>query len=96
MVPCGWAAAFEAGDNPAIKADSSAMPAYIYDYALLAGGAEYPNLDGAFGVNEEGKWAIQIRYDLPQHTKGMVLRPNGSGLARADGEREKEDILLAR
>ncbi len=92
----GGAASFESRESPAMREESSVMPADIYDYTLLAGGVEYPNLDGAFGVNEEGKWAIQIRYDLPQHTKGMVLRPNGSGLARADGEREKEDILLHR
>ena len=86
-----WAAAFEA-DKP------MAMP-FIYNYTLMADGAELPNLDGAFGTDANGQFFIRIRYDLPESLNSLTLVPTGTGIDDAaqsvrDGKPENEEIVL--
>lgn len=92
-----WAEAFEAdtdGKHPM-------QMAFINNYTLIADGVELQNRDGAFGVNQDGKFFVWIRYDLPESMNSMVLVPNGTGIdyqekiaAGEKPERENEDIVL--
>ena len=86
-----WAAAFDA-DKP------MTMP-FIYNYTLIADGAELPNLDGAFGTDANGQFFIRIRYDLPESLNSLTLVPTGTGIDDAaqsvrDGKPENEEIVL--
>ena len=89
-----WAAAFAAntdGEQP--------MPVpCITDYTLIADGASYPNLDGAYGVNADGQFFVRVRYDLPESTGSLTLRPVGSGVAYTGEtqQHENEVIVLMR
>ena len=91
-----WVAAFENASAANMNGDSSAAPAYIYDYNLIAGGEEYPNLDGAFGVNADGQFVVGIRYDLPADMSSMQLRPTTSGVPYTEEttQHENEEIVL--
>lgn len=91
-----WVAAFESTSAANINGDSSAAPAYIYDYNLIAGGEEYPNLDGAFGVNADGQFVVGIRYDLPADMSSMQLHPTTSGVPYTEEttQYENEEIVL--
>ena len=87
-----WAAAFEAdadGKHPIT------MPT-INSYTLVAGGVEYPNLDGAYGVNADGQFFVRIRYDLPESRSSMILRPTSSGIEHTGEtqQNEPEEIVL--
>lgn len=83
-----WAAAF--ADNP------MALP--VIDYTLVADGVEYRNLDGAFGVNADGRLFVRVRYDLPQSRDSLTLRPTASGIAYTEetAQHENESIVLIR
>ena len=86
-----WAMAFEADSDGKHLMN---MP-YIHNYTLIADGVELPNLDGGFGVNRDGKFFIQIRYDLPESLNSLTLVPTGTGLGEsATAERENEEIIL--
>lgn len=82
-----WAEAFEA--------DLLMKLPLISDYALVADGVEYVNLDGAYGVNADGQFFVRVRYDLPENAKEMTLRPKYSGHSSA-GNTEHEEIVLAK
>lgn len=87
-----WAAAFEAdadGRHP------MTMPT-INSYTLVAGGVEYPNLDGAYGVNADRQFFVRIRYDLPESRSSMILRPTSSGIEYTGKTQrnEQEEIVL--
>jgi len=86
-----WAMAFEADSDGKHLMN---MP-YIHNYTLIADGVELPNLDGGFGVNRDGQFFIQIRYDLPESLNSLTLVPTGMGLGEsATAERENEEIIL--
>lgn len=86
-----WAMAFEADSDGKHLMN---MP-YIHNYTLIADGVELPNLDGGFGVNRDGQFFIQIRYDLPESLNSLTLVPTGTGLGEsATAERENEEIIL--
>ena len=86
-----WAMAFEADSDGKHLMN---MP-YIHNYTLIADGVELPNLDGGFGVNRDGQFFIQIRYDLPESLNSLTLVPTGTGLSEsATAERENEEIIL--
>lgn len=86
-----WAMAFEADSDGKHLMN---MP-YIHNYTLIADGVELPNLDGGFGVNRDGQFFIQIRYDLPKSLNSLTLVPTGTGLGEsATAERENEEIIL--
>lgn len=89
-----WAAAFAADTD---GAQPMTMP-YINSYTLVADGASYPNLDGAYGVNADGQFFVRVRYDLPESTGSLSLRPVGSGVAYAEEtqQHENEVIVLMR
>lgn len=64
---------------------------YVISYSLCTSdGQNLSNKDGSFWLNEEGKLVIHVRYDLPEGTEGLRLRPEYS----ESGERENEDIAL--
>lgn len=86
-----WAMAFEADSDGKHLMN---MPD-IHNYTLIADGVELPNLDGGFGVNRDGQFFIQIRYDLPESLNSLTLVPTGTGLGEsATAERENEEIIL--
>ena len=86
-----WAMAFEADSDGKHLMN---MP-YIHNYTLIADGVELPNLDGGFGVNRDGQFFIQIRYNLPESLNSLTLVPTGTGLGEsATAERENEEIIL--
>lgn len=86
-----WAMAFEVDSDGKHLMN---MP-YIHNYTLIADGVELPNLDGGFGVNRDGQFFIQIRYDLPESLNSLTLVPTGTGLGEsATAERENEEIIL--
>ena len=86
-----WAMAFEADSEGKHLMN---IP-YIHNYTLIADGVELPNLDGGFGVNRDGQFFIQIRYDLPESLNSLTLVPTGTGLGEsATAERENEEIIL--
>ena len=86
-----WAMAFEADSDGKHLMN---MP-YIHNYTLIADGVELPNLDGGFGVNRDGQFFIQIRYDLPESLNSLTLVPTGTGLGEsATAECENEEIIL--
>lgn len=87
-----WAAAFAAGAD---GGHPIAMP-FVSSYTLVADGVEYPNLDGAYGVNADGQFFVRIRYDLPESRNSMMLRPTSSGIVYSEEtqQHENEEIVL--
>lgn len=47
----------------------------IADYALVADGVAYPNLDSAIRVNDDGQYVLSLRYDLPASGASLLLAP---------------------
>lgn len=47
------------------------------DYALLADGVNYPNLDGAVMEKENGQTVLYVRYDLPKSLNSLAMVPWG-------------------
>lgn len=47
----------------------------IGNYTLIAGDEELRNLDGSISGIVDGAYVIGVRYDLPKHTDGLILRP---------------------
>lgn len=91
-----WAAAFEANMQAGMNGEHAGVKPYITGYVLVADGVEYPNLDGAYGVNADGNFVVGIRYDLPKSVTGMTLRPTSSGLdcTQETVRYENEEIVL--
>lgn len=59
----------------------------VLDYTLMADGAAYPNLDGAFVTDESGQCVLYVRYHLPESINHLMLVPPAS---------EAETIVLTK
>ena len=60
---------------------------WVTDYKLIADGQEMPNVSGGYGIGEdEDRWRVYIRYDLPQSTEHLTLVPYGGGRKRSEAE----------
>ena len=83
----GWAEAWLAGEY----LDSPALGELIDGYVLIAGGTQYRAVDWSFGVNSDGRYCVGLRFDLPESTDNLILRPmRRRSIAAGTGE----DIVL--
>lgn len=84
-------------ETAALADDSTHMPSVV-DYALIANGVEYPDLDGAYGLTADGKLFIRLRYDLPDDLTALTLRPIYSDRQNAPSPERNanEEIRLER
>ena len=64
--------------------ESAVTPVSIRSYMLVAGDEELHNLDGAFSDTADGRYILDVRYDLPPNTDNLILRPTGATDAASD------------
>ena len=58
------------------SAELEAQEDKIHEYVLIADGEEVQPIDRGYGADQKtGKFFVEVRYDLPESTETLSLRP---------------------
>lgn len=80
-----WAAAYQADTEYWMNGgtgEAPVMPEMIHSYQLIAGEEVMRNLNGGWGLNDEGQFHVYIEFDLPASMDSLVLRPEDKEFAK--------------
>ena len=68
--------AFEAYTDKMMNGEQAEMPNVITEFELAADDQVVEAIDYGYGVDQKtGKFFVEVRYDLPESTETLSLRP---------------------
>ena len=71
-----WVKAFEAYTDKMMNGEQAEMPNVITEFELAADDQVVEAIDYGYGVDQKtGKFFVEVRYDLPESTETLSLRP---------------------